>query len=282
MRIKPQLYKLKENWLLILLLVVLVLALNNFPSISTLQQKSIAYDTAGGIAERSFYPNYDNGFAPEERERVITKASTLNSDIKAGEFQTISESIKSIASSSESIILSENINKNEVNKRTFITASYNIKVPTSNYDNVISQFKNLGEVKYFSENSDDITKQKVDLETNLAAERERLTRYKTILAESKTAQEKIDITDRIFNQERTIKYYEESLANVHNRVSYSTVYLTVSEKSDYSDIALIKLPNIAKNFVNSLNTLIKWVIFLIPWIIGLAIIVFIYKKVKRN
>ena len=65
--------------------------------------------------------------------------------------------------------------------------------------------KEIGEVTSFSENADDITEQFVDLETELVAEKERLARYKQMLSEATLVEDKIQLSDRIFNQERTIK-----------------------------------------------------------------------------
>jgi len=83
-------------------------------------------------------------------------------------------------------------------------------------------------------------------------------------------------------EERTIKYYEEALENVNNQVSYSTVYLTITEKrSDFANAAFIKFSQIVTSFVDSINSLINLIFVLIPWAIALLIIWLIYRKFKN-
>ena len=116
----------------------------------------------------------------------------------------------------------------------------------------------------------------------MEAERERLARYKQLLETAQTTQEKIELTDKIFEEERTIKYYEEALENVNNQVSYSTVYLTITEKrSDFANAAFIKFSQIVTSFVDSINSLINLIFVLIPWAIALLIIWLIYRKFKN-
>jgi hypothetical protein len=279
MSLKLQLGRLKENWLLALIIIALVLA-PNFTNLSStsFSKNAVSQSFDMGMPERSFMAS---GFAPEVEERVLTKSSSLNSEIKRGQFQEKDSKIKSIIKESEGFILNENNYKNEISKKTYISASYQIKVLTTNYENTITQLKTLGEVKSFNQNIDDITEQKLDLETNLQAERNRLTKYQKIFDESTSATEKLEVTDRIFNQERTIKFYEERLENLNNRVSYSNINLNINEKSEYSSIAFIKLSQIAKNFVDSINAVIKLIVTVIPWAIILSIFYLIYKKIKN-
>ena len=103
-----------------------------------------------------------------------------------------------------------------------------------------------------------------------------------MLEEAESTQEKIDLTDRIFNQERTIKYYEEALNDIDKRVSYSTIYFSITEKrSDFADATLITLSRIVRSFVESFNLLINLIFVVIPWAIALLIIWVIYRKFKN-
>ena len=52
-----------------------------------------------------------------------------------------------------------------------------------------------------------------------------------MLTEATAVSDKIELSDRIFNQERTIKYFEDQLKNAGTRVEYSTLYVTLTEKA---------------------------------------------------
>ncbi len=283
MTLKNQFQKLKENWLLLALVVVVLVVFSGLNPTQTFTNKIAMDESVDLTASRSssFVPYYDN-FAPEAAQRFITKTSSLSTEIKRNTFQETDSKVKDLTKGFNAIIINENQNKNGEGKTSYLSSSYTMKVETSKYDSLVSQLKTIGEITSFNENSDDITEQKLDLQTSLEAERERLARYKQLLETAQTTQEKIELTDKIFEEERTIKYYEEALENVNNQVSYSTVYLTITEKrSDFANAAFIKFSQIVTSFVDSINSLINLIFVLIPWAIALLIIWLIYRKFKN-
>ncbi len=284
MTLKNQFQKIRENWLLLILVAVILVAfsgINNVPFVD-IGTKQMAIDESVGIARSSLsYPQYDN-FVPEAQQRFITKTASLSTEIERNTFAEADSEVKNLVKGFNALIINENQNKNRRGKTSFLSSSYIIKVETSKYDSLVSQLKGIGDVSFFNEDADDITEQKLDLEAALEAERERLKRFEQLFEEAETTQEKIELTDKIFNQERTIKYYEEELENINNRVSYSTIYLTITEKrSDFANAAFITFSQIATNFVDSINVLINLVIIIIPWAIALLIIWTIYRKYRR-
>ena len=147
---------------------------------------------------------------------------------------------------------------------------------------LISQLKEIGEVTLFSENAEDITEQFIDLERELALEKERLARYQQMLKEATAVEDKIQLSDRIFDQEQTITYLEEQLKTTGERVTYSTIYMTMSEKqSEYVDAVLVKVSELVTRFIQSLNSLLTLAVGLIPYAI-LALLAWLgWKKYKR-
>ena len=91
------------------------------------------------------------------------------------------------------------------------------------------------------------------------------------------------LTDRIFDQERRIKYLEDSLTRQDKRVDYVTLNVNlVEERSQYSNIVFVKFSDIAKRFVSSFNGLITLIFVLLPYAIVTSIIWIIVRKRKRN
>jgi len=276
MTLSSQLIKIKQNWLLILIVLILVLALNSF-SITNVSKSFSGDDgfAVESVAMARGVPTFLDSFAPEVEDRSITKTSSITSEIKRGTFFRVDSEVKGLVEENEALILNENKN---THKDDYITSTYQIKVPTTNYDTLIANLKDIGKITSFNENLDDITKQKTNTQTSLTTEKDRLTRYKQILTEADTAQEKLEVTDRIFNLERTIRYFEDSLKNLDERVSFSTIHLTIKEDSSYAKITFIKFSEIAKNFTSSINLLIKFFVILLPWIIIIYIGYWLYKR----
>ncbi|MDP3698859.1 MAG: DUF4349 domain-containing protein [Nanoarchaeota archaeon] len=280
MTIKEQFQRIKENWLIVLLLAVVLVLFMGLPVTETLQQG--VFQSGGGAYGRDYAESvagkmgismpspmyYDNGFAPEAADRKVTKTASLATEVERGAFKEAESKLKSMVTATDSLLLNENAQKFDDGdgRRSYYSGTYTIKVEEGKYAAVVSQLKEIGEVTSFSESADDITEQFVDLESELAAEKERLLRYQQMLKEATTVEDKIQLSDRIFNQERTIKYLEEQLKDTGNRVEYSTVYVTITEKqSEYVDAVLVKFSELIMRFVNSLNNLLKLVVGLIPY-----------------
>lgn len=289
MAIKDQISKLKENWLIVAVVLIAFIAFSGIsdkisPSSIGSYSDSTEKQYASNSYERlsmtsSIVPGYSEGFAPETQERAITKSASISTEVERNEFQENSESIKSLIKQNNAILLNENVNEYESGRKSYLTGYYQIKIETSKYDSLVNELKNIGEIKSFSENADDITKRKVDAESTLEAEKERLARYNQMYNEAVSVSDKIELSDRIFNQERTIKYYEEELSNIDNQVSYSTISLTITEKqSDYANTIFVKFSDLVNSFLESLNNLLKFFVVILPWAVIAFILYLLYRR----
>ncbi len=287
MSIKNQIQTVKENWLIAVVILVAFIAFSGMQDkispLSNAAEKQYADSSYERLSmASSIVPGYQQDFAPEAQERAITKSSSISSEVERNNFQESSEKVKSLIKQNNAIILNENVNEYESGRKSYLTGYYQIKIETSKYDSLVNELKSIGELKSFSENADDITKRKVDVESTLKAERERLARYNKMYEESISVSDKIELSDRIFNQERTIKYYEEELNNVNNQVSYSTISLTLNEKrSDYADIIFVKFSDLIKSFVESLNNLLKFFVVILPWAVITLILYLLYRRFMK-
>jgi len=224
-----------------------------------------------------------DGFAPDILERRIVKTTSVMTEIERGTFKEAESKMLEIVKSSDSILLNQNVNKNGKDKKSFFVGRYNIKVDTAKYDSVVAQLKGIGEVTSFNENQQDVTGRFENLNVELEAENAKLSRYNQLYLETKDVEFKIQLTDRIFNQERRIKYLEDSLENIDKRVEYSTISITITEeKSKYVDVAIVKFSELIKSFVGSVNLLIKLFFMIIPWIIAIYIIRFLFKIIRKH
>ncbi|MFH1667519.1 MAG: DUF4349 domain-containing protein [Candidatus Komeilibacteria bacterium] len=294
MSIKDQLLKIKDNWLLVLVLLVVIALLLGGGSFTTkLTNSSFIYDrmatdesmvlATGKGGGGMMMPSYEQGFAPEVEDRKIVKTASLSTEVDRGEFQDSVTKLNNIIDSSDAYLLSENIGTNGTGFKEYYIGSFQIKVELDKYDSVVSQLKEIGEVQFFDENADDVTGSYTNLEIELELERERLTRYQVLYNEAKDVNDKLNLNDRIFNQERTIKYYEERLANLDAKIDYSTIYVTITEeRSKFFEASFVKLSNLARAFVSSINSILVIVITLIPYLVVLGLLYAIIRWVRKR
>ncbi|MBW2974853.1 DUF4349 domain-containing protein [Candidatus Woesearchaeota archaeon] len=301
MAIKEQLKKIKDNWLLVVLVLVLLLfssaGIRLFQAGSSFQaygkgipsMAGMAFDEAAEmeyasarVSASGIYPPSED-FSPDVDNRIITKTSSLSTEVKRGTFHEAESRLKTAIESSGSYLLNEDVNRYGTAKRPYYHGSYQIKADTEKYDDLIAKLKEMGEVTFFNENQRDITGQYVNTGIEIETEKARLRRYEEMYEQAEDVPDRIELNDRIFNQERRIKYMEDSLENMDLRVEYSTIFYSMVEKqSEYADIAFIKFSQVIRNLVNSLNSLISLVFVLLPWLIAGLIVLFIVRAVKRK
>ena len=292
MGIKEQLLKIKENWLLLLVILVFMVFLmsgqNLIGGISQMSYgltESAIYrgDYGEEIAYSKGIPMPSEDFAPEVEDRKIVHTSRITNEIERGRFFEEEAKLKNIATAAEAYILSQNVNKYETGIKSYYTGYYQIKVDTTKYDSVVAQLKEIGEVKSFNEDQTDVTARYVDTEIEINVEKERLKRYKAMYEEATEVADKITLSDRIYTQERRIKYLEDTLENLEQRISYSTIYITLNEKrSEYANVVFVKISEIVKSTVGSVNSLVKLFFVLLPWALAVLIISFVIKAVRKR
>ncbi len=294
MTAKEQWKKITDNWLIILIVLVILLIFS-MPNLLSNVSNSAQYSNSmsgrysandgvsSSLSKNMYYPSPSvSDFAPEIADRKITKTVNLGLEITRGEFNNKESEVTALASSTKSIILSQNVNSEGSGKNKYSSGSYTIKIPVSSYDLTVTELKKLGEVKSFSENSADITASFKNTKIEIAVEKERLARYQAMYDKADIIADKITLNDRIFDEERTIKYLEDSLNNLDNKVEYSTVYLVMTEKTpNYIDVAFVKFADLVKTLVQSMNSLLYLIFAILPYAIFIAIIWGIIALVKH-
>ena len=283
--IKKQLVKLKENWLLLVLLFVGLFLFSGTSNLFTdmgLSEISYAKSNNGMMIESmaisSGMPYYDQGFAPEVSERKISSSLSLSTEVKRGTFSENEQRLKAVVVTSNSLIINENVNTYDKTK----SGNYQIKVTSDKADAVLNQLQKIGEVTSFYNNKQDITGSYTNNQIELESERARLKLYNEMFNEAENVNEKIQLTNLIFNQERTIKYLEDRLKNKDQQVDYTTISFSMSEKSsEWTNIALTSVGNLVRSLVESVNTLLHLIFVILPYAIVGLIGLFIWRKVKK-
>jgi len=289
MGLKEQWTKIKENWLMI---VLVLLILGAFLVVSKAVDSSFVGKTSsdyGGVFMEKALSGYDgvsypgDSFAPGVTERKLVKSANLNSEIKQGEFLTAETKLKAIVTSSGAYLLDENVQKYGEEDEVYHAGYYNLKVDTKKYAAVVSQLKEIGTIISFSENTQDVTGSYTNLKVELQAEQERLARYEQMFSEATDVSDKITLNDRIFDEQRTIKYLQERLQNIDTEVEYSSIYVSLQEKpSPYANVEVISFSALVMAFVGSLNGLFELLVVILPYGVAIVIILVVYKVARRK
>ena len=291
MGIKEQFQKIKENWMVIVVFLVVIFLFSGFNftplGISGVSDKGFGSYAEGSIAAvdsaRSFYPGYGDDFAPEIEERRISYSASLSLEVDRGDFDPAVDEFNRLVAGNEAIVTNQNINTVGDGLEEIQTGFFSIRIPLERYDFFLESLKDLGEVESFNENAIDITGTYVDLQTELTLEREKLQRYESLLNQASNIEEKINLADRIFQQERRIAYLEESLEGKDQVIEYATISFTLQEEvSDLAGIDFVDLSDLIKNFVSSLSSIFVLIFVAIPYVVVILLIWAVVKAVRKK
>ncbi len=183
------------------------------------------------------------------------------------------------------------------------TASLTIRVPDDKLQNFVDSVEAQSNITYSSSSSEDVTLQYADIETRIKALRTEEDRLLDFMEKAETIEDMMSVEDRLTEVQYELQSYEAKIRTMDNKISYSTINLSIDEVKEYTVIDEENrdgfFQRIADGFMDSLTTVINgfkefiiWFISNIPhfvvWGALIAIIVFIVKKltgpkkVKKN
>jgi hypothetical protein len=118
------------------------------------------------------------------------------------------------------------------------TYTLSVRIPSANYETFISSLETsgYGNVTYKNIDAKDVTEEFLDIETRLANKRSYLERYRELLRRASTIKEVMEIEEQIRPLEEEIESAEGRLRYLGDRVSYSTLDITLEQAKDYKYI----------------------------------------------
>jgi len=172
------------------------------------------------------------------------------------------------------------------------TIGYNltIRVKSDKLDEFIDAIEALGDVTSFSKSAYNVTERYTDLESRLQLHQSKLTRLNELFAETASLSELITLENAISEEIYQIDNIMSQLKGLDKEINYSSLYLNITEKEETTltvtktnffkevgDSVIISI----NAFVANLILLVKAVIYIIPYTLIIALLYFLYKRVKR-
>lgn len=109
------------------------------------------------------------------------------------------------------------------------SASYTIRVPVDQFQNLLTQVGELCHVVRKEESGDNISEEYYDVESRLVTQQTKLERLQTLLSQAETMEDIITIESAISDTELTIEQLTGTLRRYDSLVDYSTVNITLEE-----------------------------------------------------
>lgn len=165
------------------------------------------------------------------------------------------------------------------------SANYTIRIPGSVFSTVMAALPALGNVPYTNTYTQNITSQYYDVQARLRAYQAQEDRLIEMMSLAESVEDVIIIEDRLTELRYQIDSLQSSLNNWDRQVSYSTIYLYISEVSEYTPTETVKVTygeKLAQSVKDGLASVgdffadfLLWFLEALPTLIILAVIAFV-------
>lgn len=168
-------------------------------------------------------------------------------------------------------------------------ASLTLRIPSDNMDSFLTYVEENGNIVSRSEQEKDVTLDYVDLESHkktLLTEQDRLME---LLTQAETLEDIITLEDRLADVRYQIESMESRLRTYDNQITYSTIYLDISEVVELTPVEPEEetvWQRISEGFLDSLISIgdglkefFVWFVVSLPYLLLIALVVFCIVRV---
>ncbi len=269
----------KHNWKNYVIGFLAILFIGSFMLNSVSYLGTSSYDSlsAKSYDRNSIYYGSDESFAPQTEQRMVIKNANIY--LETDDYVQSKSQTQSSINAHSVIVLSEN--ERQYNDDYKVT-DYKLKIPSEKLDMFLEELKTYGEVISINVYANDVTGTYADYTQRVLRYQEQIVKYEQMLQKETTIEEEIQLNTRIDQLENQIFSLNNQIAAIDEDVSYSEVYISLKEKpSTLSEIDFLGIKDGFKLFMDSLQNGIKFILFLLGFVLPFAIVYGLYRLIKR-
>lgn len=178
--------------------------------------------------------------------------------------------------------------------KTNRSARYTVRVPNGKFSSMMNELSSLGNIPYSHVYTENVTAQYYDTQARLETYQAQEKRLTELLEKAETVSDVIEIENELTEVRYKIESLQTSLRGWDRRVSWSSIYLTINEVSEYtpaktrtygekiSDAFQNGIENLGEVFVGFVEALPVLLFLLVLLIAVIAILRAIFFNPKRR
>jgi hypothetical protein len=223
----------------------------------------------------------------ESIDKKVIKTGDLN--IKVDDTESAAEEITNIAKLNGGEVLTSNFYETPHGTRTgYLT----VRVPNNNFEKTFAEMKKVAtELVSENTNSQDITAEYIDLEARLKNKRAEEISFLDLLKRSGKVEEILSVTREVARVRGEIEQMEGQLRYLNSQTDKSTITVNLSEDEEISPVTenwrpwqIVKasVTQLITNSQNFLNSLIRFLIIILPALIVYGLLIMLIAYVARK
>ncbi len=218
--------------------------------------------------------------AADQIEAKIIQTANIKVEVK--DIESANENITKITEKSKGFIS---------NSRSWVTdnnrqySHFQLRISVEQFNLAISEIEGLGRVISHSTNRQDVTEEYIDLASRLKNLKLQEQRYQELLNKAQEVEDVLKIERELERVRSTIESLQGRINYYDNQVSLSTINLDLSEPEPItsSDTGIIKaIRQALRGMVNTVYRMIVGLGVLLPYVIVLLIVIWIFRVFKRR
>ena len=215
-------------------------------------------DTAYAEEAEAYWDEADYGFSPAEAPMAAQNSTTdsargsdapaerpdkiiysANVQVETTDFDQSLQKLQELIERCDGWVESSSINGNNYHdsSRGYVSrrsASYTLRIPSQRFDELMSSFSDLGNVPFTHTYTENVTAQYYDVQARLTAYEAQEQRLLEMMELAETVEDIIILEDRLTEVRYSIESLQSSLKNWDRQVSYSSIYLDLTEVQEYT------------------------------------------------
>jgi hypothetical protein len=163
-----------------------------------------------------------------------------------------------------------------------------MRVPADEFPRALDALRNLGRVRVDNSNTDDVTRSYNDLTIRLAVKRDLVTRLRGLLV-NRTAKlsDLIEVERELARAITELEQMEGERRFMDNQIAMSTIHVSfyhapIAGPGGVLDPVTVALRDALKVLGRSLATIISATVFIIPWVVLVAVLWLVWRFRRRR
>ena len=231
---------------------------------------------------------------PDNAERMIVRTAQLELSVK--DPTAAADSISDLAAKLGGFVASANLHTETYDEGTTTYGSITIRTPAKNYDDAIQQLRSIGTVLSYSSQTQDVSKEYVDLSARLRNLQAAEKRLQEIMAQAKTTKDVLAVYHELNQVQGEIEQIKGRTEYLKHSVALATITVQLEQQST-AQVSVGKwnlkgqvaeaIEFLIKTFKMLVTLLIWLVIYILPIAVVLYIVIglplkWIVRRVKRS
>ena len=203
-----------------------------------MEEPAAMFDSAYGLSPAAA-PNPAGGNADSPSEKPGKIIYSANVQVETTDFDGSLTKLDQLIADYGGWVESSSVNgsnyadqsRGRVSRRS---ASYTLRIPSDRFQELMSSLSDLGNVPYTHVYTENVTAQYYDVQARLNAYSAQEQRLLEMMEKAETVEDIVILEDRLTEVRYQIEALQSTLNNWDRQVSYSSVYLDLTEVQEYS------------------------------------------------